>query len=69
MWGFIRTAAGTGMPGRVTPHSPRRTYTTVQADAGVPLKVIDYVTGHESAGLILGTYTHLPAAIMHVPLA
>ncbi len=26
-------------------------------DAGVPLRVIDYVTGHESSGLTLGIYS------------
>ena len=51
-----------GMPGRVTPHSLRRTYTTMLGDAGVPLRVIDYVTGHESSGLTLGVYSEVTAA-------
>ncbi|MFC8597173.1 tyrosine-type recombinase/integrase [Isoptericola sp. NPDC057191] len=46
-----------GLPGRVTAHSLRKTYTTILGDAGVPLKVIDTVTGHESSGLTLGVYT------------
>jgi hypothetical protein len=31
-------------------------------DAGVPLRVIDYVTGHESSGLTLGVYTDVTDA-------
>lgn len=53
-----------GLPNRVTPHSLRRTYTTVLHDAGVPVKVIDHVTGHESDGLTLGTYTEVTAAAL-----
>lgn len=30
-------------------------------DAGVPLRVIDYVTGHESHGVTLGVYTDVTA--------
>jgi integrase len=55
-------ATKAGMPGRVTPHSLRRTYTTMLGDAGVPLRVIDYVTGHESSGLTLGVYSEVTAA-------
>ena len=50
-----------GLPGRVTLHSLRKTYTTLLGDAGVPLKVIDAVTGHESSGLTLGVYTSVTA--------
>jgi integrase len=53
-----------GLPGRVTPHSLRRTYTTMLGDAGVPLRAIDYVTGHESNGLTLGTYTAVTAGAL-----
>jgi len=51
-----------GIDGRVTLHSLRKYYTTVLGDAGVPLKVIDTVTGHESHGLTLGVYTTPTAA-------
>ncbi|GAA1739231.1 site-specific integrase [Isoptericola hypogeus] len=51
----------TELPGRVTPHSLRKTYTTTLGDAGVPLKAIDAVTGHESSGLTLGVYTSVTA--------
>ena len=61
----VRTlATRTGMPGRVTPHSLRRTFTTMLGDAGVPLRAIDYVTGHESDGLTLGTYTAVTAGAL-----
>lgn len=50
------------LPGRVTPHSLRKTYTTMLGDAGVPLRVIDYVTGHESSGLTLGIYSTVTEA-------
>src|SRR6185437_5105962 len=60
----IRAAAGTGrrslgLPGRVTPHSLRKLYTTVLHDAGVPLKAIDELTGHVSDGLTLGVYAEV----------
>jgi len=54
-------AARAELPGRVTPHSLRKTYTTMLGDAGVPLRVIDYVTGHESRGVTLGVYTDVTA--------
>ncbi|WP_062289819.1 tyrosine-type recombinase/integrase [Demequina phytophila] len=49
-------------PGRVTAHTFRKTFTTILGDAGVPLRVIDAVTGHESSGLTLGTYTAVTPA-------
>ncbi len=49
--------AGTGHA-----HSLRRNYTTVWTDAGVPLRVIDHVTGQESIGMTLGTDTEVTPA-------
>ena len=46
-----------GKPRRTTPHSLRRTYSTVLHDANVPPKVVDSVTGHASAGITLSVYT------------
>ncbi|MGN6693754.1 MAG: tyrosine-type recombinase/integrase [Aquihabitans sp.] len=59
--GVRALAQRANLPGRVTPHSMRKTYTTALGDAGVPLRVIDYVTGHESRGLTLGIYTAVTA--------
>ena len=57
----IIPAAMDGAPLRVTPHSLRKTYTTMLDNAlvAVPLKARDYVTGHASEGLTLGTYTEV----------
>lgn len=33
-------------------------------DSGAPLLAIDYVTGHESDGLTLGTYTAVTAGAL-----
>jgi integrase len=52
-----RAAAGT-----FTLHPLRHLYTTTLLEAGVPLKVVDEVTGHESHGVTLRVYAHATEA-------
>jgi integrase len=40
----------------MTPHGLRRLYTTTLLEAGVPLRAVDYLTGHRSQGMTLGVY-------------
>jgi integrase len=49
----------------VTPHGLRRLYTTTLLEAGVPVHVVDELTGHRSAGMTLGVYAKVtPAAVV-----
>lgn len=40
----------------MTPHGLRRLYTTTLLEDGVPLRAVDYLTGHRSQGMTLGVY-------------
>lgn len=43
----------------LTPHTLRHLYTNTLLEAGVPLRTVDYVTGHRSVGMTLGVYAHV----------
>lgn len=52
-------AASTKAGRRFAPHDLRHLYTTQLLDDGVPLRVVDHVTGHRSTGMTLGVYAHV----------
>jgi integrase len=70
-----KPVAGTSMANRVrdaarkvdvvlAPHTLRHLYTNTLLEAGVPLRTVDYVTGHRSVGMTVGVYAHVtPAAL------
>lgn len=48
-----------GLPGELHAHAYRHRYTTTLHDAGVPQRIIDYVTGHLPHGSVtMRVYTH-----------
>ena len=43
----------------VTPHVLRHTFCTRMAQAGMPIKELQYIMGHADVGTTLGIYTHM----------
>lgn len=41
------------------PHDLRHLYTNTLLEAGIPLRTVDYLTGHRSAGMTIGVYAHV----------
>jgi integrase len=41
------------------PHALRHLYTNTLLEAGIPLRTVDYLTGHRSAGMTVGVYAHV----------
>jgi integrase len=57
----LSTRVSRAADGAFTLHPLRHLYTTALLEAGVPLKVVDEVTGHESTGITLRVYAHATA--------
>lgn len=53
-----RFAALAGLPDDVTPYTLRHTFATDMAEAGVDVKTLQHMMGHEDVKMTMGVYTH-----------